>query len=224
MAVTIKEGRRIYENIKKSILFLLPTSFAEGLIIAFTILSQQEMPLQATQLFWINMVSAITIQFAFIFEPAERGIMNRPPRQNGKSLMNAHDGFQMFYVSVLTAITSLLAHDWLLAQGADRVTANTMMVVNIIIMSKIFYLFSIRTSSMAFSKEFFTNRKLFLIISVMLLLQCILFYVPFMQQSFQTEPLTVLEWSVSIIAGLVVLGVAELDKFIRLKIQSSKRN
>lgn len=221
MAIAIEEGRMIYENIKKSILFLLPTSFAEGLIIAFTILSQQEMPLQATQLLWINMVSAITIQFAFIFEPAERGIMKRQPRQTGMSLMNAHDAFQMFYVSVLTAIISLIAHDWLLAQGADRITANTMMV-NIIIMSKIFYLFSIRTSAMAFSKEFFANKKLFLIIGAMLLLQCILFYVPFMQKSFQTEPLTVLEWSVSILAGLIVLCVAEFDKFIRLKLQTSK--
>lgn len=69
MSIAIREGRRIYDNIKKSILFLLPTSFAEGLIIAFTILMQQDMPLQATQLLWINMVSAITIQFAFIFEP-----------------------------------------------------------------------------------------------------------------------------------------------------------
>lgn len=81
MSIAIREGRRIYDNIKKSILFLLPTSFAEGLIIAFTILMQQDMPLQATQLLWINMVSAITIQFAFIFEPAEDQIMERPPQK-----------------------------------------------------------------------------------------------------------------------------------------------
>ncbi|MBF5067319.1 cation-transporting ATPase, partial [Salmonella enterica subsp. enterica serovar Istanbul] len=70
METAIAQGRRIYQNIKKSILFLLPTSFAEGLVIVFTILTQQAMPLRASQLLWINMVSAITIQFAFIFEPA----------------------------------------------------------------------------------------------------------------------------------------------------------
>ncbi len=81
METAIAQGRRIYQNIKKSILFRLPTSFAEGLVIVFTILTQQAMPLRASQLLWINMVSAITIQFAFIFEPAEAGTMERPPRK-----------------------------------------------------------------------------------------------------------------------------------------------
>lgn len=88
MSQAIREDRQIYDNIKKSILFLLPKSFAEGLIIAFTIMMQKELPLQATQLLWINMVSAITIQFAFIFEPAEPGIMNRKPRKTGNKLMS----------------------------------------------------------------------------------------------------------------------------------------
>ena len=63
--LSIKEGRRIYDNIKKSILFLLPTSFAEGLVVAFSILTGQQVPLQPAQLLWINLISAITIQFAF---------------------------------------------------------------------------------------------------------------------------------------------------------------
>src|SRR5699024_9573272 len=93
----IREGRRIYDNIKKSIFFLLPTSFSKGLIIAFTTMMQKELPLQATQLLWINMVSAITIQFAFIFEPAEPGIMNRKPRKTGNKLMSRHDVWQIAY-------------------------------------------------------------------------------------------------------------------------------
>ncbi|SEO12105.1 potassium and/or sodium efflux P-type ATPase [Amphibacillus marinus] len=218
MAIAIREGRRIYENIKKSILFLLPTSFAEGLIIAFTILAQRDMPLQATQMLWINMVSAITIQFAFIFEPAEPGIMSRSPRKTGDSLMNKRDIWQMTYVSVLMALISLIAYDWLIDMGADKVTAGTMMV-NIIVMSKIFYLFNIRTAALAFSKAFFTNKKAFLIIGIMLILQLILTYVPFMQAVFYTEPLTLLEWSIAIIAGIIVLLVVEIDKYIRLKLR-----
>ncbi|MEL1196052.1 cation transporting ATPase C-terminal domain-containing protein, partial [Staphylococcus epidermidis] len=99
-------------------------------------LMQQDMPLQATQLLWINMVSAITIQFAFIFEPAEDGLMTRKPRKTGQALMNKHDVFQMAYVSVLMALIGLLAYDWLLGRGVDQVTASTMMV-NIIVISKI---------------------------------------------------------------------------------------
>ena len=221
MSVAIREGRRIYDNIKKSILFLLPTSFAEGLIIAFTILMQQEMPLQATQLLWINMVSAITIQFAFIFEPAEDQIMERPPQKTGSRLMNKHDIFQMAYVSVLMALISLVAHDWLLAQGLDQITASTMMV-NIIVISKIFYLFNIRTSKFAFSKEFFSNKPAFLIIGLMVVLQLILTYVPFMQQAFHTAPMSMVEWGMTILAGLLILVITEIDKWIRMKRQETR--
>lgn len=221
MSVAIREGRRIYDNIKKSILFLLPTSFAEGLIIAFTILMQQEMPLQATQLLWINMVSAITIQFAFIFEPAEDQIMERPPQKTGSRLMNKHDIFQMAYVSVLMALISLVAHDWLLAQDLDQVTASTMMV-NIIVISKIFYLFNIRTSKFAFSKEFFSNKPAFLIIGLMVVLQLILTYVPFMQQAFHTAPMSMVEWGITILAGLLILVITEIDKWIRTKRQETR--
>lgn len=223
MSTAIREGRRIYDNIKKSILFLLPTSFAEGLIIAFTILMQEQMPLQPTQLLWINMVSAITIQFAFIFEPAEDGLMQRMPRNTKKGLLNGHDIFQMAYVSILMALVSLIAYEWLIAQGADVPTASTMMV-NIIVFSKIFYFFSIRTSHPAFSSVFFSNKKAFWIIGLMIFLQLILTYVPFMQVLFSTEPLNLIEWGLSIAAGIIVLLIAELDKGIRYIIKKETRD
>lgn len=220
MSTAIEEGRRIYDNIKKSILYLLPTSFAEGLIIAFTLVAQRDLPLQATQMLWINMVSAITIQFAFIFEPAEPGLMDRNPRDTSASLIGKHDAFQIAYVSILMAGFSLIAYDWLIASGANQVTASTM-VVNIIVISKIFYLFNVRTHALAFSKEFFTNKKAFLIIGVMILLQLILTYVPFFQEFFYTEGLTIIEWLIAIGVGVIVLIIAEIDKIIRMKVSKN---
>ncbi|GEL67180.1 HAD-IC family P-type ATPase [Marinilactibacillus psychrotolerans] len=220
MSTAIEEGRRIYDNIKKSILYLLPTSFAEGLIIAFTLVAQRDLPLQATQMLWINMVSAITIQFAFIFEPAEPGLMDRNPRDTSASLIGKHDAFQIAYVSILMAGFSLIAYDWLIASGANQVTASTM-VVNIIVISKIFYLFNVRTHALAFSKEFFTNKKAFLIIGVMILLQLILTYVPFFQEFFYTEGLTIVEWLIAIGVGVIVLIIAEIDKIIRMKVSKN---
>lgn len=220
MSTAIEEGRRIYDNIKKSILYLLPTSFAEGLIIAFTLVAQRDLPLQATQMLWINMVSAITIQFAFIFEPAESGLMDRNPRDTSASLIGKHDAFQIAYVSILMAGFSLIAYDWLIASGANQVTASTM-VVNIIVISKIFYLFNVRTHALAFSKEFFTNKKAFLIIGVMILLQLILTYVPFFQEFFYTEGLTIVEWLIAIGVGVIVLIIAEIDKIIRMKVSKN---
>lgn len=199
MSQAIREGRRIYDNIKKSILFLLPTSFAEGLIIAFTIMMQKELPLQATQLLCINMVSAITIQFAFIFEP---GIMNRKPRKTGNKFMSRHDVWQMAYVSVLMAVISLIAHDWLLGQGVSEAVASTVMV-NTVVLSKVFYLFNIRTSESAFSKASFTNPKAFLIISVIVILQLLLTYVPFMRGAFSTESISLVGWLIALVQVLL---------------------
>lgn len=212
----IAQGRRIYDNIKKSILFLLPTSFAEGLVIAFTVLTQDAMPLNAPQMLWINMVSAITIQFAFIWEPAEDGIMDRPPRPNNAPLMNKHDVFQLIYVAVMISGIGLLAHDFLLRNGlADAATASTMMV-NIIILGKIFYLFNIRTKAIVVSKQFFSNPMAFVTIAAMMVLECILTYVPFMQHVFGTADMSWREWGISIAAGFIVLVVTEIDKLIRI--------
>ncbi|MHC5269805.1 HAD-IC family P-type ATPase [Enterococcus sp. LJL98] len=214
MAIAIKEGRRIYDNIKKSILFLLPTSFAEGLIIGLTILMQKEMPLQPTQLLWINMVSAITIQFAFIFEPAESGIMDKKPRQSNGQLLSRMDIIQMAIVSILMAGLSLVAYEWFLAQGLSQALSSTLMI-NILVMSKIFYLFNIRTSKPAMSKAFFTNKMAFIIIGVMLILQLLLTYVPFMQRAFQTDSISMMGWIISFVSGLLILVVSEVIKFFK---------
>jgi len=217
MSSAIKEGRRIFDNIKKSILYLLPISFSEGLIVAYAILTKQEIPLQPSQLLWINMVSAITIQFALIFEPAEEGIMNRPPRKTGSKLMNRHDIFQMTYVAILIAAVSLIIDIYLNNLGVGEVISSTTMV-NTLIIGKIFYLFNIRTPKLALSKELFSNSKVFVFVGLMMILQFILTYVPFMQNIFYTGSIGLHEWGLAVMAGAVVLVVTEIDKLIRLKL------
>lgn len=222
MGTAIKEGRRIYDNIKKSILFLLPTSFAEGLIVFFSILFDMPLPMTPSQLLWINMVSAITIQFAFIFEPAEAGIMQRRPRRNGQSMVNKHDVFQMIYVALIIAGTGLVGHHFLLDQGASQAAASTLMV-NIIIGGKIFYLFNIRTNNFALNRDIFANQKAFLVIGIMLFLQVLLTYVPFMQNLFSTTGVSVRYFILALLSGIVVFIVVEFDKLLRKKWHGVKR-
>ncbi|WP_255552528.1 HAD-IC family P-type ATPase [Lactobacillus sp. Sy-1] len=219
LSTAIREGRRIYDNIKKSIRFLLPTSFAEGLIIAFTILTKNDMPLNATQLLWINMVSAITIQFVFIFEPAEKNIMLKKPRDNNSSLLSKADMVRMAYISSVMAICGIVVFDALIAGGWSIEVASTV-VVNVIVFGKIFYLFYIRTSEPLFSKSFFSNPAAFWIIGLMICFQFILTYVPFMQDLFKTDGMPLSGWLISIAAGIVVLALSEVDKLVskRLKI------
>lgn len=217
ITTAIHEGRRIYDNIKKSTLYLLPTSFAEGLIIGITLLFQKDLPLQATQMLWINMVSAITIQFSFVFEPAEEGIMERPPRDTTEPFIDKRQAFQIAYVALIMAGLSLLAYDWLIRNGASQAVASTM-VVNILVVSKIFYLFNIRTRKPVFSREFFSNTIAFGIIGIMIILQCILTYVPIMQRYFYTEGLHISQWLIVVGLGAIVLIVTEADKLFRSKI------
>ncbi len=163
------------------------------------------------------MVSAITIQFAFIAEPAEPGIMDRPPRQTGRSLMNKHDVFQMTYVSIIIAVMGLVAFDVLTGQGVSEMVASTV-AVNIIVLGKVFYLFNIRTPLLAISKTLFENKLAFIVIGILMVLQLGLTYLPFVQTIFKTAPMTWQQWAISAACGLVVLVVAEVDKMIRIQL------
>ncbi|MDN7146327.1 HAD-IC family P-type ATPase [Liquorilactobacillus mali] len=212
----VREGRLVFDNIRKTIRFLLPTSFAEGLIVVFSILLNQTMPLYPTQLLWINMVSALTIQFAFIFEPAENGIMARGPRDIGRGILTKFDIVEIIYVSILIAGLGMIAYNGMTALGMSHIMGSTM-TLNIIIFGKIFYLFNMRNNHLVFSKYFFQNKISFYIIGILLLFQVGIIYLPFMQDIFHTGSINfVYGWIIPSITGLIVLIVTELVKVVRL--------
>lgn len=220
MAAVIKEGRRIYDNIKKSILFLLPTSFAEGLVVAFSILTGQQVPLQPAQLLWINLIAAITIQFAFVFEKAEDGIMERSPRPMTQRLMNRHDLFQMGYVSALMAIFALIGYEWFIHAGASEISATTMMV-NTIVISKVFYFFSIRTEQYGLTQLNDINKNAWGVIGLMIIFQLILTYVPFMQTAFHVTGISLAEWGAVVLFSCLIMIFTEGDKWIRFRMKNN---
>lgn len=216
MAAVIEEGRRIYDNIKKSILFLLPTSFAEGLVVAFSILTAQQVPLQPVQLLWINLVAAITIQFAFVFEKAAPGLMKRPPRPVSSKLMNRHDLIQIGYVSALMAIFALVAYDWFTGHDASVINATTMMI-NVIVISKLFYFFSIRTTGNGLKQIKTITGQAWAVIGIMLAFQLILTYTPIMQKAFHVTGISLFEWLAVIVFSCLIMLVVEADKWIRFR-------
>lgn len=89
IASAVEEGRRVYDNLKKTILFVLPTNLAQGCII-FAILAGAVIPLTPLQILWINMATSTTLSFGLAFEPAERGIMRRNPRDPSKHVLDGH--------------------------------------------------------------------------------------------------------------------------------------
>ena len=218
LLTAVKEGRHIFDNIRKTIRFLLPTSFAEGLIVVMSILLDQTMPLYPTQLLWINMVSALTIQFAFIFEPAEKGIMTRGPRKVNQGILNKTDVIEIAYVSLLISSLGMIAYNIMTKQGMSEVVGSTM-TLNVIVFGKIFYLFNMRNNHPVFSRYFFQNKMAFYIIAILLVLQAGIIYLPFMQEIFHTTaPGWLAGWGVPILAGAIVLIVTEAVKYIRMYI------
>ncbi|PWG00220.1 HAD-IC family P-type ATPase [Levilactobacillus bambusae] len=213
----VREGRHVFDNIRKTIRFLLPTSFAEGLIVVISMILGQELPLYPTQLLWINMVSALTIQFAFIFEPPEAGIMSRPPRNVQEGILKRSDIIEIFYVSLLISGLGILAYDLLTGAGLSNVMASTM-TLNIVIFGKIFYLFNLRSPYPVVSKHFFENRMAFIIVGLLIVLQIGIIYLPFMQEIFHTASINFwYGWGIPTLAGFVVLVVTECVKLIHIR-------
>lgn len=215
----IKEGRRVYDNIKKTIKFLLPTSIAEGLIVLVSILLNNPLPLQPVQLLWINMVSAITISFAFVFEPAEQDIMKKNPRQKCDSIIKLYDVFRILYVAVLIAGLALIVNYILTGVGVSQNVISTV-TLNIIVFGKIFYLFNIRTDKRALSKNFFTNKAAFLVVGILLVLQMLITYVPYMQVVFKTGALEIYEWIYPLCCGFIIFTIVEIEKCLKSKLKS----
>ncbi|WP_283678946.1 HAD-IC family P-type ATPase [Lentilactobacillus sp. Marseille-Q4993] len=211
------EGRHVFDNIRKTIRFLLPTSFAEGLVVLISMVMGQELPLYPTQLLWINTVSALTIQFAFIFEPAEESVMRRGPRNVKKGILSLVDNIEIGYVSVLISILGILWFDHYVDSGMLTPILASTMTVNIIIFGKIFYLFNIRNSYPIISKHFFENKAAFVIIIILVLMQMAFVYIPFMQEIFHTASISFFHgWGIPIIAGFIVLVVTEIVKLARI--------
>jgi len=212
----VKEGRHVFDNIRKTIRFLLPTSFAEGLIVVLSIVMDQSLPLYPTQLLWINMVSALTIQFAFIFEPVESGIMLRGPRNVKAGILSKMDVVEVIYVSLLISGLGIFAYDQLVGHGISALMGSTM-TLNIVIFGKIFYLFNLRNNHPVISKYFFQNKMAFYIIGLLIILQLAIIYLPFMQGVFHTTAINFhYGWGIPIVMGFIVLIVTEIVKLFRL--------
>ena len=213
---SVREGRHVFDNIRKTIRYLLPTSFAEGLVVVLSIAMQQDLPLYPTQLLWINMVSALTIQFAFIFEPPENSIMTRGPRNIHEGILTKWHSVEISYVALIIAGLGLFVYDMMTSRGLTATVGSTT-ALQVVIFGKIFYLFNLRNSHPVISKYFFQNKMAFLIIGILLVLQCGIIYLPFMNDIFHTTPVGLVDgWLIPALAGLAVLVVTEIVKFSHL--------
>jgi len=215
IATAVREGRAVYDNLKKFILFMLPTNGGEALVVIAAILFELTLPLAPVQVLWINMVTSSTLGLALAFEPAERDIMARHPRPPGEALLSGFFVWRVLMVSILMMAGALGLFLWEQQIGTSIETARTM-AVNAVVAAEMFYLINSRSIfAPVLNRSGLTgNRYVLLAITACIPLQLAFTYLPAMQAVFGSAGLSALEWLKVAGAGLLVFGVAELEKLV----------
>ena len=224
----VYEGRTVYDNLKKTILFILPTNGAEALIVlAAVALAFAEFPVTPVQILWVNMITAVTLALALAFEPPEAGIMERPPRSPGDAILSRFLLRRIVYVSVLVAVGCILLFHWTLGRGHDVDYARTV-VVNSLVAAQLWYLFNCRFQwkpSVGW-KALVGNRAVLVAAGLLLLFQGAFTYLPFMNTLFRTQGLSLESWGPVLLVGLVLYLVVESEKAVgrrRIRRQAQAR-
>jgi len=222
IAAAVEEGRRVYDNLKKTILFILPTNGAESFLIIASILFGTMMPLTPVQILWVNMVTSITVSLALAFEKIEPDVMKRPPRSSKTPLLSGYFIWRILFVSVLIGGGTLWMNMNLLEKGISEIVVRTVTLQTIVI-TQMFHLFNSRSiSKFAINKDFFSNKAVFIVSGLLIILQLGITYIPFMNNVFGTYPLEAHYWIYPLAMGVIVFFVVELEKAVMNKLGLAK--
>ncbi|MGV8892362.1 MAG: cation-transporting P-type ATPase [Burkholderiaceae bacterium] len=213
ITAAVEEGRAVYDNIRKSIVFILPTGIGETGMLLIAILFGLTLPITAVQILWVNMVTAVTLSLALAFETPEADVMGRPPRDTHEPLLTGFLVWRIAFVTLLLTGGGIGLFLWELRQGASLETARTA-AVNALVMGEIFYLFSVRRfTAPALTREgIFGNRTALVAVGLLLVFQGLFTYLPAMQHLFGTAGLEAAAWVRIVAFGMAVLLIVELEK------------
>ncbi len=211
----VEEGRTVYDNIRKSILFILPTNGGEALTIIAAIALGRMLPVTAVQILWVNMITAVTLALSLALEPAEPGIMQRRPRDADTPLLTPFMIWRIVFVAMLMVAATFGLFLWERAGGASIETARTV-AVNMLVIAEVFYLLNTRyVTGPAFSREGLTgNRYVVWAIVAVLLCQLLFTYLPVMQLFFGSAAISPGAWLRILACGVAVFVAVELEKLV----------
>ncbi|HBC71726.1 MAG TPA: carbonate dehydratase, partial [Coxiellaceae bacterium] len=211
----VDEGRTIYDNLQKAILFILPTSFAQAFAVIVAILFGLTLPVTAVQILWVNMITAVTLSLALGFEPAASDVMQRPPRKPDAPLLSWYLLWRAFLVSLVLVAAIFGLFIFVYYRDFDLEIARTV-AVNVLVIGEIMYLINCRNlrKSSINLQTFFGSRPILLSILVVLVLQLLFTYVPLMQSFFNTAAIGLDHWSYIIGAAVIVFVLVEIEKAV----------
>ena len=211
----VEEGRTVYDNIRKTVVYILPTSGGEAGVLILAIILGMALPITPVQILWINMVTTVTLAISLAFERPESGVMSRPPHDPNASILSGFLVWRIVFVALLMIGGVFTLYFWETMQGASIELARTV-VVNVLVMCGIVYLFNCRylMASVCSRRGLLENRYVLMAVGLLLLLQLLFTYLPVMQQLFGTTALDASAWGRIIAVSLLLFLIIEFEKYI----------
>ncbi|WP_271407935.1 cation-transporting P-type ATPase [Pseudomonas sp. Q1-7] len=221
IAHAVEEGRTVYDNLKKSILFILPTNGAQAFVLLSAILLGLTLPITPLQILWVNMITAVTLALALAFEPAEDDLMRRPPRDPKAPLLSGDVLWLILLVSVVLTLASLglFIHTQQLGWSME---ASRTLAVNVLVFGEIGYLFSSRRLNGPARFTLHDNPMVWGMVGLMVLLQLGFTYLPALQTLFGTAGLGPLGWTWCLATAASTCAVVEIDKWARRRARNRR--
>jgi Ca2+-transporting ATPase len=240
IVAAVEEGRAIFANIQKFLRYLLSSNIGEvlvmflGVLLAGTIGLLPEagaaivVPLLATQILWINLLTDAGPALALGVEPADHGVMERPPRDPRSGVITGRMWVDILIVGVIMAVGTLGVIDWalaggLLAGGSGSMQYAHTLAFTTLVFFQLFNVFNARFDNRSAFYRLTSNRWLWLAVLLSSALQVAVIYIPFLQAAFGTVPLSATDWLMCVGVGSSVLWLIELKKLAQRLLSSSTR-
>jgi cation-transporting ATPase F len=215
----IEEGRGIFDNLIKFIGWVLPTNFAEGLVILTAILAGLTLPILPVQILWVNMTTALALGMMLIFEPKVKEIMKRLPRSPKASNLSRDMIEKILIISTVGVVAVFILFNWKQNVVGGSLDEARTVAVNVIVMVEVFYLLNISSfiSSM-FDRRTLLNKWIPIGIGIMIALQLLYTYMPAMNLIFESSPISLDAWLRILAVSAIAFLLVELQKWIRRRI------
>ncbi|MDI1311110.1 cation-transporting P-type ATPase [Prosthecobacter sp.] len=211
----VEEGRGVFDNLRKFIVWTLPTNVGEGSIILVAMLLGVVLPVVPVQLLWVNMATSIFLGLMLVFEPREHDLMGRPPRDPKLPLLTLPLFMRTGLISLIMIIGGYWLYFYETGAGESIATARTA-VINVIVMVETLYLMSCRSLNHSLLRVgFFSNPLALIGAAAMIGAQLLFTYAPFMNHLFHTAPLDADAWLRIVCVALLSFFLVELEKWIR---------
>ncbi|MGB5325262.1 MAG: cation-transporting P-type ATPase, partial [Pseudomonadales bacterium] len=220
IVAAVREGRTVYDNIKKVISWTLPTNAGESMTIIVALLAGLTLPITPIQILWINLITAVTLGFALAFEPTEANTMRRPPRPRNKPILAGDLVWHIVLVSLLFLWGVYGIYHYAIERGYSVELARTM-AVNTLVVMEIFHLFFIRNIySTSLRWELVRGTKVvWIVVFVITVAQLAITYLPPLQSIFATRSVPFWDGVLIVGIGIMLFVIIEIEKQIRLRLQ-----